>query len=212
MKLFKSNKDEIIAYMEKKYKEEFEFYHINTQLWNADYVKMIIFSKKMPNNNIIVHKSRKDGSITDNYVAYLLETEVESLVRDFATQVYGECKVYNIPSTIPLPSRLKKSTSVADYVSGVDSEVEFTIFIQKDLENKEEDLEDFRKVLEDNLCVLYFFSIYYVDKDIFPEINKSNYMNYKLKPYSLFDGAFMLNDKYKFTYVRWGDDDDDDGE
>ncbi|MPW24865.1 hypothetical protein GC105_03555 [Alkalibaculum sp. M08DMB] len=205
MKKRKSNKDEVLAYMKKKYGENFEFYDVNTQQWNADYIKMVLFSKKIPNDNIVVHKNREDGTITDNYVAYLLEDKVEKLVLDLASQVYGTCKVFNIPSTSPLSPKISGSISLSNYVSSIESELEFIIFTYNSFRNKDDDVERFRKVLEDNLCDLYFFSIHYVKKSVFNNINKNNYHDYKVKPYSLFDGAFMLNNKYEFTYKRWGD-------
>jgi hypothetical protein len=77
------SKSKMMRYMEEKYGEEFTFVDIGTQIWTASYTEMIVTSEKFPNDQIKVHMDKETKEISDDYLFYMRQSEMDALVSGY---------------------------------------------------------------------------------------------------------------------------------
>ena len=161
-----SVKDMMMEHMREKYNEEFEFVNINTEVWTAPYTEMIVKSEKFPNHRIVVQRYKETGAIVDNYMDFHMKERIEKELIEIVKEIYPKSKVFYRPGGRPVPNSVTPDISIAEYSIETIIGLALTICIEDpDYEtNKEEKIEELRKVLEEKkyMCNL---DVFYIEKE-----------------------------------------------
>lgn len=205
MKSGKSAKEEMLEFMKNKYNEEFEFVSIGNEAWNANYTEMIVHSEKFPKGRIIVRKY--GDKIVDNYTDFLMKEKIEEELRPIIAQVYPESNVFYRPGGMPMGDEVNQSMSIKEYSKAMIIPLSFAICISDPSYkiNKDEKVEELRKVLESKeyICMLYIF---YVKEDKLDLINDMNindlFTDSKISDWILCEGRFRMDRTYQFKTSR----------
>ena len=203
-----SVKDMMMEHMREKYNEEFEFVNIDTEVWTAPYTEMIVKSEKFPNHRIVVQRYKETGAIVDNYMDFHMKERIEKELIEIVKEIYPKSKVFYRPGGRPVPNSVSPDISIAEYSIETIIGLALTICIEDpDYEtNKEEKIEELRKVLEEKkyMCKL---DIYYLDKNklnLVSEDNRSEFLTGSTrKEWVLMRGDFSMDESFKFRYYDW---------
>ncbi|WP_024346994.1 hypothetical protein [Lacrimispora indolis] len=156
-------------YMKKKYGEKFKAIE-----YGMDY-SLYISPVSHPEWKVTVSFPKPKlwkVEFQDNYVAFLLKDELESEVKNIATNVYGDCKVFCRPMGISLPEKWNRDTTLEEYNTKNISVL--YLFIGGDGSNKERDitvfLEEYCK--SDNKITL--MDIVYISNEQLQELQERN--------------------------------------
>lgn len=205
-----SVKDVMMQHMEEKYNEKFEFVNINTEAWTASFTEMILSSEKYPGGRIVVHKYKDLDLIEDNYVDFLMKSKIEEAVGKIVEEIYPKSKVFYSAGGRPLPNSVTVDMSLEEYSKATIIGLTLKICVEDSdyKTNKDENLEQLRKVLEEKK--------YYSDLDIFylkegklEQINDGNWRELLTGPsraeWTVHRGMFSMDDSYGFSYSEWRD-------
>ena len=172
-------------YMKKKYGEKFKAIE-----YGMDY-RLYISPVSHPEWRVTVSFPKAklwNVEFQDNYVAFLLKAELESEVKNIATEVYGDCKAFCPPMGIKLPKEWNRDTPLEVYNTKNISVL--YLFIGGDGCNKERDitvfLEEYCK--SDNKITL--MDIVYISKGQLQELQERD-----------LDWLFNEKQYYLTTYV-----------
>ena len=176
-------------YMQQKYGEKFEGEYI---VDNSIYVH----PKAKPEWHTVVEAYSKNGLtyFSDNYVGYLKKEELEKYIYELVKPIYGDCKVYTQPYGFSLDDSFNKDTDIMTYVSNSDY-ITF-IFIDKNVENREEDFEKLCNIFVDKDLQTNRLLVTYITKKDFDKFEEEiiDYTFNKLKFYyrisSFYDKAY----------------------
>jgi len=170
-----SVKDMMMEHMREKYNEEFEFVNIDTEVWTAPYTEMIVKSEKFPNHRIVVQRYKETGAIVDNYMDFHMKERIEKELIEIVKEIYPKSKVFYRPGGRPVPNSVTPDISIAEYSKIRLPGLPVTICIEDpDYEtNKEEKIEELRKVLEEKkyICNL---DVFYIKEGKIDLINEDN--------------------------------------
>ena len=200
-------KTEVLSYMKDKYNENFKILNTNNETWMADHTEILLSAESFPEKTIVVHRRNDNtGEITDNFLAIKLNSDIEEKISEVVYEVYGDNKTFNYPMSVPLSISLPSNSSAEDYLRAKPQITDVTIFVTKDLDGKEKDLETFRTALEDRGYFLTF-SIVYIDQSLvsLDSINKENYIEYAddARNEVLAYGEFIIDKNHDFSYKKW---------
>lgn len=196
-------KEEMLTYMNQKYDTEFTFVKGDTQLWSAKYAEMIVSSPEYPDASIFVRKDG-DGTLSDNYMAFVFKEAFEKRFEEIAGEIYGKCVACSMPTREMLPNSVTPDTSLADYLSARTSFLSITLFVAADTNSKDTDVEALTESLRKNECRTNY-DIYYVSQDVLDTITTENYrdiLESSPAQYSLI-GGFVLDKNYDLIYAEW---------
>lgn len=130
-----SSKDALMNYMCERYpKDHFNWNHneLGGEGRNtAETFEIILDSEKFPDAEIHAARWKTNGEFVyaDNYMAYYLEDDVETLMQQLAEEYFGECKVYEHISYGKLAnSDFPTEATAEDYLKSKPS-CSFAVFI-----------------------------------------------------------------------------------
>ncbi len=198
-----SVKDMMMEHMREKYNEEFEFVNIDTEVWTAPYTEMIVKSEKFPNHRIVVQRYKETGAIVDNYMDFHMKERIEEELTEIVKKIYPKSKVFYRPGGRPVPNSVTPDISIAEYSKIRLPGLPVTICIEDpDYEtNKEEKIEELRKVLEEKkyICNL---DVFYIKEGKIDLINDDNRREVLTGPHNaewvLMRAYFLMNDSFEF--------------
>ena len=196
-------REEMMAYMNNKYDEEFTFVAINTQVWRDTVVEMLVRSAAFPNENIIVHRDKKSGEIRDGYLALKLNDGIEAEIADVVSTVLGENQTFNYWQDMPLPSSYTPDMSASDFLKAGAKRTSARIFISKNVAGKDNDAEVLRKALTSKGYYLTFYLVY-VDENALDSVTR-DYKEYFSKGRDDVHaiGFFVMDNSFKFSAYDW---------
>lgn len=207
----KSNKDILMEYISQKYEDdEFTFVSLTGGSLGSDEHSIVVSSKKYPDEYIIVRKTLVEGGgnpeiFSDNYMAVVFKEDVEDAINAAVNEVYSNYKVIYKPTQSPLSQNIGPDTNLNDYLSDTASRLMAVVFIDSEgqKENRDENLERFRRSLKDN-GIIIGASLIFLDGDRVQSINEYNYDEYMWKD-ELSDMRcdFSLDGDYEFIYTEW---------
>ncbi len=200
-------KDDMLSYMNEKYGEEFELFDIDTQVWSASYTEMLVKSKDYPSEIITVRRNYKTGKIKDNFISIILKKDIEDKIHELAGQVYPRSLVVFTPTGLTLPEEYNKNTTADVYCK--EQVLTFLLLIEDNptAVAREDDLEQFRQVLEKegyqcNITIGYLNEGYY---DSLSKLELDDTVFDDAKGYVNTSGVFIMDKEFKFKSVEWSD-------
>lgn len=178
-------KEKMLSYMRRKYKEEFHCVENYAGQAGKPYTMILVKSRRYGERRALVRISERNGKIyyEDNYLAYLLQEEIEKRIGALAGQCFGECRIcYQIPQFV-FPFYFKAEMGAEEFLGNSCSMAQFFICP----ENTSGDRQEWEKQME-----------------AFRGLNAEK--KYKIRGNLCIDGAeliFSMDDKGKFRYLRW---------
>lgn len=101
-----------------------------------------------PDNEIISVWISKDGKITDTYFLLEMDAELSKYFQLKAEDVFGECKVVSYTELREKPSyKLSDALDIENYLEFQPTFSYIRIFLEKDIDISEKNLDDFQSVL-----------------------------------------------------------------
>ena len=203
-----SVKDLMMKHMEEKYNEKFEFVNIDTEVWTANYTEMILSSEKYPGGRILVYRYKGTDLIEDNYVDFLMKTKIEEAVGKIASEIYPKSKVIYKAGGKPLSNDVTSDISIGDYAKARFFALPIDICVEDSgyETNKDEKLEQLRKVLEEKEY-RSDLRIYYLKEGKLEQFEDSNWEELtsepNIKEFVVLRGSFYMDNSYKFGYSEW---------
>ena len=204
-------KKAMMTYLENKYPDDtFHFINIGTELWNANYVEMIVSSDKFPAPEYYIHvrMDEKSHAITEDYIEFYFREQAIAHVKPFVENIYGASHIScGIAGTSLFPSRLSADMDVSEYLRDVKNaqgcSLDFSIYTTKDLATKEEDIELLRQALATrefkvDLGILYV-------KELNDHLDKMNGIQGRqwMRENCSLIGSFHMNESYQFNFREW---------
>ena len=181
--LFRNPNREALTYMEKKYGEKFSYIGPHGSTNGSKTASILVSCESFPGREILVTYTRLDGGgfeFHDNYMSYFYEADTRSLLKDIATQIYGECKVFYWTAQFALPDSINSSSSLEDYIAADASPIFVTFVLNPNvsIEARDEDANRLCALLTNsklNVAAL----IYYASKNSYVLINQDNIHKYE---------------------------------
>ena len=161
-----SVKEEVENYMKEKYNEEFKVVGGGTESWNDPFAEIYVLSEKFPNATIMVRRARDGSHIMDNYMGFLLKSEIEQIMSEIVSEIYPESKVFY--STYGTPrAGITKDMNAEEYLKYLSEYGVFSLTIcisDPDYEiNKDRDLEQLREKFREREYKPSFTIFYVLD-------------------------------------------------
>lgn len=179
-KKFKISKDDINSQLNAKYNDTFSFVSSGNELWNEEYIEMIYSSKNLKTD--IVVWVYPDGTFIDNYMAIKYKEEVENIVSSLAVEIYGSCKVVNIPIHYG-KNHFNNNLSFNDYISNQQSDISVVIATDKDSSSAEEDIKKIALKFKDNK-IITSIKVFYYDQSTFSALTETGVSTNPFSPLS----------------------------
>ncbi|OCA88167.1 hypothetical protein A8F94_10175 [Bacillus sp. FJAT-27225] len=201
-----SAEEEMLQHMEEKYNEEFEIISKDTQAWSAGYAEMRVRSSKFPDASIIVRKTKETGTISDNYVDYLMKKPIEEEFQAILSQVYDNFKVIYLSGGTTLPEKAKPGMTVSEYSEVKNLPMTVQIAVEQDPANKDELVEKLRALLEEKQYRSELYIFYMLDGKL-AELDDSTanelFNGATGKNWASLRGDFSMDRNYQFRTARW---------
>lgn len=203
-----SNTDEteqMLAYMEEKYGEKFIYLGPYGGQVGKPYSMIEAESKDRPGQKVLIRIRREDGRdyFEDNYLAFLLQEELQYTVGEAAQQAYGECKVfYKIPDLV-FPEAFRPDMTKEEFLTQTIIPVQFYIY-PREAKEEEKRLNHFRSLILEKGYRLRGTVSYpksQKDYDFLTQENffQSDYLGYEAGK----ELIFSMDEEGEFHYVRW---------
>ena len=204
-----SVKEQVENYMKEKYNEEFKVVGGGTEGWNEPYEEIYVVSEKFPNASIMVRRWKKDGEMIDNYMDYLMKSEIENVMGEIVSEIYPESKVFFNTYGSPLRG-VTTEMSVDEYMKYIGDNLSLSLTIcvrDPDYEvNRDRDLEQLREKFREREYKPSFTIFYVLDGklDLIDEDNERDlYTGADEAKWSKLRGDFTMNESYEFRMNRW---------
>lgn len=202
--------DQMLAYMEKKYKEPFTMVGSYGGQIGKDYVMVRVKSTSRPTEQALVRViyDKKGNVYQDNYLGFLLKDEIEALVQREAEMIYGECKVfYKVPHLV-FPTSFGIDMSGEEFLQHPESMVQVFIYVKEGIEESRNNLEKFRKQLYEKGYRIKGVVSYPSGKEAYEEMSAGKISRDGFAGYTAAEEAvFAMDENGKFRYVKWKGDD-----
>lgn len=201
--------EQMLAYMEQKYGEEFICLGSLGGQVGKPYSMIEAECKGRPGSKVLIRSRRENGKtcFEDNYLALLLQEELQNTIGQLAEQAYGECKIfYKIPELV-FPEEFRPDMTKEEFLTQTIIPVQFYIYPGK---AKGEDGEEENRL--NYFCSLnrekgyrlrgtVSYPATHGDYEFLTQDNffQSDYLGYKAER----ELIFSMDENGKFHYVRW---------
>lgn len=201
----------MLAYMEKKYKEQFAMVGSYGGQIGKDYVMMRVKSLSRPKDQALVRVTYENGQnvYQDNYLGFLLKEEIEQVIRGEAEKIYGECKVfYKVPHLV-FPPSFSRDMSVEEFLKHPESMVQMFIYPKEGMEEGKENLEKLRVQLYEKGYRIKGVVSYPADKETYEKMSPERISRDGFAGYTAgLEAVFAMDIDGEFRYVKWKDDEE----
>lgn len=164
-----SNADKMVAYMNEKYDDRFEYAAPFGGGPGATSTQITVKSEKFPDAEIWVEYYTENGKdvFADNYVDYKFEVETRDLLQKMLEEAF-ECDVilgFGV-GTKGTRNSFTDETTFEDYIGSVDAYIGFNAVVRygSEIENKDQIEERFLSVL-DSYGIIANGSVYFAQTD-----------------------------------------------
>lgn len=162
-----STVDKMVAYMNDKYDDHFEYSAPFGGGPGATSKQIIVSSEQFPEAQIWVQYFERDGKeiFTDNYISYKYEEQTRNLLEDLLTEAFHSnvALFYNVGSKGTV-NQFTEQTTFEEYISDIKAKIGFQACILLDVSELDTNL--LKKEWEDTIrsCGLAAFgTIYFTD-------------------------------------------------
>lgn len=198
--------DQMLAYMEKKYKEQFAMVGSYGGQIGKDYVMMRVKSRSRPKDQALVRVSYENGRTVyqDNYLGFLLKEEIETVMQIEAEKVYGECKVfYKVPHLV-FPASFDRNMSVEAFLKHPQAMVQMFIYPKNGMEEGKVNLEKLRVQLYKKGYRIKGVVSYPAEKEMYERMSPEQISRDGFAGYTASEEAvFAMDEDGEFRYVKW---------
>jgi len=88
-----------------------------------------------------LNKKYEDGTLSDNFMAFVFKKAFELRFEEIAYGIYGKCVVCSLPTSEMLPDSVNMDTKLKDYLSSSASLLQATLFTAASSDTKETDIQ-----------------------------------------------------------------------
>lgn len=112
----------------------------------------------------------------DNYMSWVFQEQVEEAFSPIFEEIYGDCKLFNLPYGFQGSDIYNYDTKLEDYLTTVNSST-FDMFTSADPDRREEDIQKFRESARAKGWDV-LVTVMYVSENELLEINRDNFKKY----------------------------------
>lgn len=193
----------ILSVLQQKYGEEFTFKAWSWEKYGSNNKNAYVTCKSMPGVEIEVYQRETDNGMTyyDDYMAYKYKSRFQEDLQRFTDQIYPNAKVIFMVDSSTFPLDMGMEMTYDEILQDKDTVLSVTILVKCDSDDpqKEEHLEEFRQLLEDNSVRVNGTLIYTSDETTWNEYSENNYSNwYANDDWYLSRCNFSLDKSYQF--------------
>jgi len=193
----------MMSYMEKKYGEIFLFADAIEQ---STYNEIFVTSDNLPNEYIRVHMDKESQIITDNYICFLMQPQLNNYISGLVESIYGPNQVFT--STLSeyrdiltlMPESVGPNLSIDEYVKHIQGQIFCHIYLSANETTRDDDLEILRSDLEARGCRIVL-NIYYVKEPsmIGQMLEKTRKGSGWEEENLVMNGYFSMNQEYQLV-------------
>ena len=199
---------DILSVLHQKYDEEFTFKAWSWEEYGSNNKNAYVTCESMPGVEIEACQRETDNGMTyyDDYMAYKYKSRFQEDLQRFADQIYPNAKVIFMVDSSTFPLDMGMEMTYDEILQDKDTVLSVTILVKRDSDDpqKEEHLEEFRQLLEDNSVRVNGTLIYASDETTWNEYSENNYSNwYANDDWYLSRCNFSLDKSYQFYYADW---------
>lgn len=193
----------ILSVLQQKYGEEFTFKAWSWEKYGSNNKNAYVTCESMPGVEIEVYQRETDNGMTyyDDYMAYKYKSRFQEDLQRFTDQIYPNAKVIFMVDSSTFPLDMGMGMTYDEILQDKDTVLSATILVKCDSDDpqKEEHLEEFRQLLEDNSVRVNGTLIYTSDETTWNEYSENNYSNwYANDDWYLSRCNFSLDKSYQF--------------
>lgn len=193
----------ILSVLQQKYGEEFTFKAWSWEKYGSNNKNAYVTCESMPGVEIKVYQRETDNGMTyyDDYMAYKYKSRFQEDLQRFTDQIYPNAKVIFMVDSSTFPLDMGMGMTYDEILQDKDTVLSVTILVKcnSDDPQKEEHLEEFRQLLEDNSVRVNGTLIYTSDETTWNEYSENNYSNwYANDDWYLSRCNFSLDKSYQF--------------
>lgn len=193
----------ILSVLQQKYSEEFTFKAWSWEKYGSNNKNAYVTCESMPGVEIEVYQRETDNGMTyyDDYMAYKYKSRFQEDLQRFTDQIYPNAKVIFMVDSSTFPLDMGMGMTYDEILQDKDTVLSVTILVKCDSDDpqKEEHLEEFRQLLEDNSVRVNGTLIYTSDETTWNEYSENNYFNwYANDDWYLSRCNFSLDKSYQF--------------
>ncbi|MCL1917892.1 MAG: hypothetical protein FWG14_06195 [Peptococcaceae bacterium] len=194
----------MMSYMEKKYGETFTFVD---DIERTNHNEIFVTSDNLPNEYIRVHMDKESQVITDNYICFLMQSQLNNYISSLVESVYGPNQVFT--NTLSedkdilalMPESVGPNLSIDEYVKNIQGQIYCHIYLYADETTRDDDLEILRSALEARGCRIVL-DIYYVKElSVIGQIEETRQLSYWEKENINLCGYFSMDQEYQLVPV-----------
>ena len=193
----------ILSVLQQKYGEEFTFKAWSWEKYGSNNKNAYVTCESMPGVEIEACQRETDNGMTyyDDYMAYKYKSRFQEDLQRFTDQIYPNAKVIFMVDSSTFPLDMGMGMTYDEILQDKDTVLSVTILVKCDSDDpqKEEHLEEFRQLLEDNSVRVNGTLIYTSDETTWNEYSENNYSNwYANDDWYLSRCNFSLDKSYQF--------------
>ena len=198
----------ILSVLQQKYGEEFTFKAWSWEEYGSNNKNAYVTCESMPGVEIEACQRETDNGMTyyDDYMAYKYKRRFQEDLQRFTDQIYPNAKAIFMVDSSSFPLDMGMEMTYDEILQDKDTVLSVTILVKCDSNDpqKEEHLEEFRQLLEDNSVRVNGTIIYTSDETTWNEYSENNYSNwYANDDWYLSRCNFSLDKSYQFYYADW---------
>ena len=172
----------ILSVLQQKYGEEFTFKTWSWEEYGSNNKNAYVTCESMPGVEIEACQRETDNGMTyyDDYMAYKYKSRFQEDLQRFTDQIYPNAKVIFMVDSSTFPLDMGMGMTYDEILQDKDTVLSVTILVKCDSDDpqKEEHLEEFRQLLEDNSVRVNGTLIYTSDETTWNEYSENNYSNW----------------------------------
>lgn len=172
----------ILSVLQQKYGEEFTFKTWSWEEYGSNNKNAYVTCESMPGVEIEACQRETDNGMTyyDDYMAYKYKSRFQEDLQRFTDQIYPNAKVIFMVDSSTFPLDMGMGMTYDEILQDKDTVLSVTILVKCDSDDpqKEEHLEEFRQLLEDNNVRVNGTLIYTSDETTWNEYSENNYSNW----------------------------------
>lgn len=196
----------MLNYMEQKYGEHFIAMESYTGQFGKDYTMLKVQSSRWKINGILVRAVDDKGKIIyqDNYLAYLLKTQIEQRIRMLAEPILGECKVfYKIPEMV-FPEEFSADMDVDAFLKHPNSMIRMYFYVRNASSDRQVLFEQLLTALNREGYIIGGVISYPVDERKYQMIKEENFIRDVYLGYQYhWEAIFSMDEKGNLAYLEW---------
>lgn len=201
----KGEKDKMLLYMEQKYGEPFQVMEPYAGQLGKEYTMIRVRSMNKNKEGILVRASGKERQVyQDNYLAYLLKSEIEQRLKETADSVFGSCKVfYKIPELV-FPEEFPADMDVDAFLKHPQSKVRIYIYVKRYPDHVQEQIDCFFERIKQKGYVIGGVISYPLEEEMYRMITEENFKGDIYQGYqSRTEAVFSMDEKGELMYLEW---------